>query len=187
MWRYLIPGAIFIVLMSFFLVGLHRDPSVVPSPLIGKPAPSYVLTKVEDPQLKVSSADMAGKKYLVNVWATWCGECRREHEFLLQMSREGIAPLVGVDWKDEMPAAQQWLRQLGNPYVATGFDGEGRTAIDFGVYGAPETFLINEHGVIVCKHIGPMNDLVWQRVLKPVLLNQAPDKSVLDANTVCAS
>jgi len=187
MWRYLIPGAIFVVLIGFFVVGLSRDPANVPSPLLGKPAPTYSLLKVEDPQLKVSNTDVAGKKHLVNVWATWCAECRHEHGYLLQIASEGIAPIVGIDWKDELPLAQQWLSQLGNPYSATGFDVEGRTAIDFGVYGAPETFLVDERGIILCKRIGAMTDAVWQRVFKPVINNQAPDKAAMDAKTTCTS
>jgi len=169
MWRYLIPGAIFIVLVGFFVVGLNRDPSMVPSPLIGKPAPAYSLTKVEDPQLKVSNTDMLGKKHLVNVWATWCGGCRQEHGFLLQVAQQNIIPIIGIDWKDDMSSAQQWLTQLGNPYAATGFDGEGRVAIDFGVYGAPETFLVDEHGVIIYKHIGILTSDVWQNKLLPLI------------------
>jgi cytochrome c biogenesis protein CcmG, thiol:disulfide interchange protein DsbE len=169
MWRYLIPGAIFIVLIGFFVVGLNRDPSLVPSPLIGKPAPAYSLTKVEDPQLKVSNTDMLGKKHLVNVWATWCGGCRQEHGFLLQVAQQNIIPIIGIDWKDDMSSAQQWLTQLGNPYAATGFDGEGRVAIDFGVYGAPETFLVDEHGVIIYKHIGILTADAWQNKLLPLI------------------
>ena len=187
MWRFLIPAAIFAVLVGFFVVGLHRDPSMVPSPLIGKSAPAYSLSNVENPAANVSNTDMAGKKHLVNVWATWCGECRHEHEFLLQIAKEGTVPIVGIDWKDDLSLAQQWLKQLGNPYVATGFDVDGKTAIDFGVYGAPETFLVDEHGTILCKRIGALNEAVWQRVLKPVILGQPPDKSAMDARTTCVS
>lgn len=169
MWRYLVPGAVFLVLIGFFVVGLNRDPSLVPSPLIGKPAPAYSLTKVEDPQLKISNTDMAGKKHLVNIWATWCGGCRQEHEFLLQLARQNLLPIVGIDWKDDLASAQQWLTQLGNPYVATGFDGDGRVAIDFGVYGAPETFLVDERGVILYKHVGVLTPEVWQNKLLPLI------------------
>jgi cytochrome c biogenesis protein CcmG, thiol:disulfide interchange protein DsbE len=169
MWRFLIPGAIFAVLVGFFVVGLNRDPSLVPSPLIGKAAPAYSLTKVEDPSLQVSNADMIGKKHLVNVWATWCGGCRQEHEFLLQVAQQNLLPIVGIDWKDEMPLAQRWLQQLGNPYAATGFDGDGRVAIDFGVYGAPETFLVDEHGVVIFKHVGILTPEVWQNKLLPLI------------------
>jgi cytochrome c biogenesis protein CcmG, thiol:disulfide interchange protein DsbE len=187
MWRFVIPAAIFAVLVGFFVVGLTRDPSVVPSPLIGKPAPTYQLTKVEDPTAQVSSRDMQGKMHLVNVWATWCSECRAEHSTMLQIAAQNVVPIVGLDWKDDMNDAQRWLKQLGNPYVATAFDGEGRIAIDFGVYGAPETFLINEQGTVVCKHIGAMNLDVWQRVLVPIIHKQAPDKTLLSANTSCVS
>jgi cytochrome c biogenesis protein CcmG/thiol:disulfide interchange protein DsbE len=183
MWRYLIPGAIFIVLIGFFIVGLHRDPSLVPSPLIGKPAPAYSLTKVEDPQLKVASTDLLGKKHLVNVWATWCGGCRQEHEFLLQVAQQNVIPIVGIDWKDDMSSAQQWLTQLGNPYAATGFDGDGRVAIDFGVYGAPETFLVDERGVIIYKHIGILTADAWQNKLLPLIKGTAPESRDKRAGT----
>jgi cytochrome c biogenesis protein CcmG, thiol:disulfide interchange protein DsbE len=146
---------------------------MVPSPLIGKAAPAYSLVKVEDPQTKISNADMLGRKHLVNVWATWCSGCRQEHEFLLQVAQQNIIPIVGIDWKDDMSSAQQWLTQLGNPYAATGFDGEGRTAIDFGVYGAPETFLIDEHGVIIYKHIGILTVDAWQNKLLPLIKGTA--------------
>lgn len=169
MWRFLIPGAIFAVLIGFFVVGLNRDPSYVPSPLIGKAAPNYTLTKVEDPALQISNTDMAGRKHLVNVWATWCGGCRQEHGFLLQVAQQNIIPIVGIDWKDELPLARQWLQQLGNPYTATGFDQDGRVAIDFGVYGAPETFLVDEQGVILYKHVGILTADVWQKKLLPLI------------------
>jgi len=167
MWRFLLPGVIFAVLVGFFMVSLKRDPSFVPSPLIGKPAPAFTLTQVEDPTRQVKSSDYTGRMHLVNVWATWCGGCRQEHEYLLSIARQNVVPIVGIDWKDEMNSAQRWLTQLGNPYVATGFDGEGRTAIDYGVYGAPETFLVDERGVVLCKHVGMLNEEVWKTVLLP--------------------
>ncbi len=169
MWRFLIPAAVFAVLIGFFVVGLSRDPSMVPSPLIGKPAPAYTLTKVEDPAGTISNTDMLGKKHLVNIWATWCVGCRQEHEFLLQISRQNLLPIIGIDWKDELPLAQKWLAQLGNPYIATGFDQSGRVAIDFGVYGAPETFLIDERGIVIYKHIGVLTEEIWQTKLLPLI------------------
>jgi cytochrome c biogenesis protein CcmG, thiol:disulfide interchange protein DsbE len=169
MWRFLIPGAIFAVLVGFFVVGLNRDPSMVPSPLIGKSAPAYSLLKVEDPAAKIGDADMRGKKHLVNVWATWCVGCREEHPFLMQVAKQNLVPIVGIDWKDELPLAQQWLNQFGNPYFATGFDQEGRVAIDFGVYGAPETFLIDERGIVIYKHIGILTPEVWQSKFVPLI------------------
>lgn len=173
MWRFLIPGAIFAVLVGFFVVGLSRDPSVVPSPLIGKPAPTYSLTKVEDPAAMISNVDMLGKKHLVNVWATWCVACREEHPFLMQLAQQNVLPIIGIDWKDELPLAQQWLQQFGNPYLATAFDRDGRVAIDFGVYGAPETFLIDEHGIVIYKHIGILNPEVWQSKFLPLITGKA--------------
>lgn len=167
MWRYLIPAVVFAVLVGFFVVGLQRDPSYVPSPLIGKPAPTFDLLRVEDPAQRVKSGDFAGRMHLVNVWATWCAGCRQEHEFLLNISRQNLLPIVGIDWKDDMSAAQRWLTQLGNPYTATAFDVEGRVAIDYGVYGAPETFLVDEQGVVLCKHVGILDERVWNEKLLP--------------------
>lgn len=167
MWRFIIPAAIFAVLVGFFVVGLNRDPSYVPSPLIGKPAPAFTLNKVEDPTQQVSGHDFTGRKHLVNVWATWCVECRREHEMLLTIARQNVVPIIGIDWKDDLSAAQQWLKQLGNPYAATAFDVEGRVAIDWGVYGAPETFLVDERGIVIYKHVGPITGEVWNNELLP--------------------
>jgi cytochrome c biogenesis protein CcmG/thiol:disulfide interchange protein DsbE len=169
MWRALVPLSIFAVLVGFFVVGLKRDPTLVPSPLIGKSAPAYVLPKVEDPTLMVSNTDMAGKRHLVNVWATWCGGCRQEHPVLLEIAQQNLLPIVGIDWKDELLPAQQWLQQLGNPYVATAFDQEGRVAIDFGVYGAPETFLVDEHGIVLYKHVGVLTTAIWQQKFLPLI------------------
>lgn len=169
MWRFLIPGTVFAVLIGFFVVGLNRDPSVVPSPLIGKPVPAYSLTTVEDPAVTTSHTDLLGRKHLVNVWATWCSGCRQEHAFLMQIARQNLIPIVGINWKDDLSQARQWLAQLGNPYVATGFDQDGRVAIDFGVYGAPETFLVDERGVIIYKHIGILTEEVWRNTLLPLI------------------
>lgn len=174
MWRFLIPGVVFAILVGFFVIGLNRDPSYVPSPLIGKTAPAFSLAKVEDPSQQVSDHDFVGKRHLVNVWATWCSGCRQEHEFLLQVAKQNVVPIVGIDWKDELPLAQRWLSQLGNPYVATGFDVEGRVAIDYGVYGAPETFLVDEHGIVIYKHVGILTADVWQKELLPLLVGKSP-------------
>ena len=173
MWRFVIPGAIFAVLVGFFVVGLNRDPGMVPSPLIGKPAPAYSLSQVEDPAKTISNTDMLGKKHLVNVWATWCVGCREEHPLLMQIAQQNMLPIVGIDWKDDLPMAQQWLQRFGNPYVATGFDQEGRVAIDFGVYGAPETFLIDERGIVIYKHIGVLTAEVWQNRFVPLITGVA--------------
>jgi cytochrome c biogenesis protein CcmG, thiol:disulfide interchange protein DsbE len=167
MLRYLVPAAVFVVLVAFFWVGLQRDPRIVPSPLIGKPAPAFELPTVEDPAHKVGTADFAGRTYVLNVWGTWCGGCREEHDTLLEIKRQNLVPIVGLNWKDDRDLARRWLDQLGDPYVATAFDPEGRVAIDWGVYGAPETFLVNARGVVLFKHIAPLTMDVWNREFVP--------------------
>jgi cytochrome c biogenesis protein CcmG, thiol:disulfide interchange protein DsbE len=162
MWRYLLPAAIFAALVGFFFVSLHDDKSELPSALIGKPAPTFQLSRVEDPSQTIGSNDLKGKPYVLNVWATWCVACRQEHPVLLQIAQRGELPLIGLDWNDQRDKAQRWLQQLGNPYQATAFDNEGRVAIEWGVYGAPETFLVDANGQVVFKHIGPMTLDVWQ-------------------------
>jgi cytochrome c biogenesis protein CcmG, thiol:disulfide interchange protein DsbE len=168
MWRYLVPLAIFIVIAGFFLVGLGRDPSYVPSPLVGKPVPTFSLPSVTDPQQVVSTETLTGKVSLVNVWGTWCVECRHEHGFLVELARAGM-PIYGLNVKDDRAAAIDWLARLGNPYVSSGFDPEGKAAIDWGVTGAPETFLIGSDGTILHKHISPLTPRVWQRDFLPLL------------------
>jgi len=167
MLRYFIPATVFVVLLAVFWVGLHRDPRVVPSPLIGKPAPTFQLPTVEDPARNVGTADFAGQIYVLNVWGTWCGGCREEHDTLLAIKRENLVPIVGLNWKDDRELAKQWLTQLGDPYVATAYDPEGRVGIDWGVYGAPETFLVSREGVVLFKHIAPLTMEVWQREFVP--------------------
>jgi cytochrome c biogenesis protein CcmG/thiol:disulfide interchange protein DsbE len=167
MWRYLLPGAVFALLIAVFAVGLYRDPGYVPSPLIGKPAPEFSLPRLDDPQVNLQRSDLLGKVSLVNVWATWCTGCRQEHETLLTLARDGSVPIFGINWKDDPVQARQWLQQLGNPYAAVGVDEEGGTAIDWGVYGAPETFLIGADGTVLYKHIAPMTLAVWREEFMP--------------------
>ncbi len=150
-----------------FWVGLGRDPSVVPSPLIGKPAPSFELPRLDDPGQSFSNADFAGKIALINVWGTWCVGCRQEHDTLLAIAASGEVPIYGLNWKDDSTAARQWLKQLGNPYALTGVDADGRVAIDWGVYGAPETFLLDANGIVVYKHIAPLNLETWEHEFLP--------------------
>lgn len=167
MWRYLVPIGLFAALIAFFFAGLGRDKETLPSPLIGKPAPQFSLPSVEDSSRIVSSADFVGRPYVINIWGTWCPGCRQEHEVLLEIARRNIVPIVGIDWKDDAQAAQQWLRELGNPYVATAFDGDGRVGIDWGAYGAPETFLIDAKGIVVHKHTGPLSIPTWESDFVP--------------------
>jgi cytochrome c biogenesis protein CcmG, thiol:disulfide interchange protein DsbE len=168
-WRFLLPAIAFAILIGFFVVGLQRDPGAIPSPFIGKPAPEFSLESLGDPGWKVGTADFAGRPWLLNVWATWCAGCRDEHAVLLAIARENRAPLVGLNWRDDRTLALGWLAQLGNPYVSVAFDPEGRTAIDWGVYGAPETFLIDADGRVVKKHVGPLTMEIWQREFRPLL------------------
>jgi cytochrome c biogenesis protein CcmG/thiol:disulfide interchange protein DsbE len=167
--RFLVPALVFAVLVGFFVVGLQRDPGQIPSPLIGKPAPAFALESLGDPAWTVGSADFAGRPWLLNVWATWCAGCRQEHDALLAIARQGRVPIMGLNWRDDRALALRWLAELGNPYASVAFDPEGRTAIDWGVYGAPETFLVDDSGRVVKKHIGPITMKVWEQEFLPLL------------------
>jgi cytochrome c biogenesis protein CcmG/thiol:disulfide interchange protein DsbE len=175
MWRYLVPVGVFAALVAFLYVGLGRDKETLPSPLIGKPAPIFELPRVDDPSQKISNREFAGKPYVLNVWGTWCVGCRQEHDALLEIAERGEVPLVGLDWNDNITIAQQWLRQLGDPYVVSAFDGDGRVAIDWGVYGAPETFLVDARGIIVQKYVGPLSVEIWERDFVPLLKRSASE------------
>jgi len=168
MWRYVVPLAIVAVIGVFLYAGLGLSPNYVPSPLVGKPAPIFSLPSVTDPDAILSSETLKGRVSLVNVWGTWCVECRHEHGFLLELARAGM-PIYGLNVKDDRLAAIGWLAQLGNPYVSSGFDPEGKAAVDWGVTGAPETFLVGSNGTILHKHISPLTPQVWQRDFLPLL------------------
>ena len=169
MWKFVIPVAAFVALAVLFAFGLNpnRDIHALPSPLIGKEAPKFDLTDVMDPSRHVDNAGLKGQVYVLNVWGTWCAECRVEHEELLAIAQQHVVPLIGLDYMDQRDKAKQWLTQLGNPYASVGFDTDGRTAIDWGVYGAPETFLVDGQGRILFKFISPMTAEVWQREFLP--------------------
>jgi cytochrome c biogenesis protein CcmG, thiol:disulfide interchange protein DsbE len=169
MWRFIVPIGLFAALIAFFYVGLGRDKETLPSPLIGKPAPQFQLSSVEDPSRTVSNQDFAGRPYVLNIWGTWCPGCRQEHDVLLEIARRNVVPIVGIDWKDDLQMAQQWLRELGNPYAVTGFDVDGRVAIDWGAYGAPETFLVDSEGIVIHKHTGPLSIAAWESDFVPKL------------------
>jgi len=169
MIRYLAPIVFFAVMVPVFIFGLHRDPTVLPSPLIDRQAPAFRLPSLEHPGQIVSSDDYAGQLALVNVWATWCSGCRQEHGFLLDLARRNEIPIIGLNWRDERAAAMSWLDTLGDPYTATGFDGDGRVGIDWGVYGAPETFLVGADGIVLHKHIAPLTEQVWQDEFLPII------------------
>ena len=167
MSRFLLPVVIFGLLVVVFWLGLGRDPSLVPSPLIGKPAPAFNMPRLNDPNERLTDADLRGQVSLLNVWATWCSGCRQEHETLLAIAATGEAPIYGLNWKDDDLQARAWLARLGNPYAATGVDADGKVAIDWGVYGAPETFLIDADGTVLYKHIAPLNMEIWAREFLP--------------------
>jgi cytochrome c biogenesis protein CcmG/thiol:disulfide interchange protein DsbE len=169
MIRYLLPLGVFIALVLLLGAGLGLNPRLVPSPLVGKPLPEFTLELLRDPQRSLTRADLTGKVSLLNAWATWCVECRREHPVLVAIAREGKVPVYGLNYKDQRPDALQWLARLGDPYVASGFDADGRVGIDLGVYGLPETFLIDTHGTIVHKHIGPISPEIWESEFVPVI------------------
>jgi cytochrome c biogenesis protein CcmG/thiol:disulfide interchange protein DsbE len=169
MWKFLLPFAAFVALAVLFAFGLNpkRDIHALPSPLIGKLAPEFALTDVLDPNLIVSNATLKGPVYVLNVWGTWCVACREEHEALLAISQQHVVPIIGLDYMDEREKAQAWLAQYGNPYQSVAFDADRRTAINWGVYGAPETFLVDEKGIVIYKFITPMTAQVWQREFLP--------------------
>lgn len=166
--RFLLPAGIFAALVALLFVGIQRAPnkSVIASPLIGKPAPQFELPVLGSAET-FANESMRGRWYLLNVWGTWCAECRREHDMLLEIASGGEIPIVGLNWKDDPAAAQQWLEQLGNPYAIIPADREGRVAIDWGVYGAPETFLIDDRGVVRYKHVGALHPLAWESEFLP--------------------
>jgi cytochrome c biogenesis protein CcmG, thiol:disulfide interchange protein DsbE len=168
MWRYLVPLSLLLVIVVVFYRGLYLDPSYVPSPLIGQPAPQFDLPNLQQPDERLTHAELAqGRPVLVNVWATWCEGCWIEHAKLVEIAESGVIPIYGLNWKDDDRLALDWLRRGGDPYVATGVDTDGRVAIDWGVYGAPETFLIDGQGYVRYKHLGPITTEVWEREFLP--------------------
>jgi cytochrome c biogenesis protein CcmG, thiol:disulfide interchange protein DsbE len=169
MWKFLLPAVMFAALAALFIVGLspQRDIHALPSPLIGKPAPQFTLTDVLDASHEVGNASLKGQVYVFNVWATWCAGCRQEHETLLAIAKQNVVPIVGLDWNDDRAKAISWLTQFGNPYSQAAFDNEGRVAIDWGVYGAPETFLVDAQGRVLFKHIAPLTMDIWQQEFLP--------------------
>ena len=165
--KYLLPALAFLVLAGFFYRGLFLDPRTVPSPLIGKPAPVFELEELSNPAETFATSDMLGKPALLNVWATWCVGCRQEHSFLMQLARSGEIQMYGMNLRDERPKALDWLRRLGNPYAKVAFDPDGAGSLDWGVYGSPETFLIDPQGIIVYKHLGPLGPTAWMEEFRP--------------------
>ncbi len=154
--RFLLPLAIFLILVVFLGIGLTLNPRQVPSPLIDKPAPAFHLQQLYDSSKTLSSEDNLGKVWMLNVWASWCVACRDEHPVLVELSKLGIVPIYGLNYKDQRDTAMQWLKQYGNPYETSIVDADGKVGIDYGVYGVPETYVIDKQGIIRYKHIGPV-------------------------------
>ena len=168
--KFLIPLGLFVVLALFLGAGLKLNPREVPSPLIGKPAPEFKLALLHEPERTVSRQDLLGKVWILNVWASWCVACREEHPDWVAFARSNPAVLIyGLNYQDKRPDGLGWLQRLGNPYQASLYDVDGKLGIDFGVYGVPETFVIDRQGVIRYKHIGPVTPEVLRDTIAPLL------------------
>jgi cytochrome c biogenesis protein CcmG/thiol:disulfide interchange protein DsbE len=167
--RWSIPLAIFVVVAGFLFAGLFRDPREVPSPLIGKPAPQFSLAELHHPGRSLATGDLRGKVWLLNVWASWCVSCREEHPLLVALSKAGIVPIIGLDYKDKPEDGLAWLAGNGDPYTTSVVDLDGRVGIDWGVYGVPETFVVDKAGVIRYKQIGPITEDALKRKILPLL------------------
>jgi cytochrome c biogenesis protein CcmG/thiol:disulfide interchange protein DsbE len=168
MKRFLLPLGIFILLVAFLAVGLKLDPREVPSPLVGKAAPAFELPILQQPDKRFVPGDMRGKVWLLNVWASWCVSCRDEHPMLLALAKRGVVPILGLNYKDRSDDATAWLKQFGNPYELSVVDADGRIGIDYGVYGVPETYLIDAEGVIRYKQIGPITAAILEQKILPL-------------------
>ena len=166
---FIVPVVLFAMLVVALGVGLTRDPREIPSALIGKPVPEFVLPPVEGRTLGLSSSDLVGEVSLVNVFASWCTSCRLEHPVFMRLNQEGVVPIHGINYKDSPEDAAQWLDELGDPYTRTGADLDGRVSIDWGVYGVPETFVVDRDGRIVFKQIGPVTPDVYRDTIAPLL------------------
>ncbi len=169
MKRYLIPLAVFIVLVILLAAGLKNDPKYIPSPFIGKPAPAFDLPLLHQPDKRIKQTDMKGQVWLLNVWASWCVSCRAEHEVIKRLVSLDVVPVYGLNYKDKPEDARAWLKQLGDPYKVSLMDIQGDVGIDWGVYGVPETFVIDKQGLVRHKHVGPLTNKVVEKVILPLV------------------
>jgi cytochrome c biogenesis protein CcmG/thiol:disulfide interchange protein DsbE len=167
--RFFVPLGIFLLLAVLLGVGLTLNPREVPSPFIGKPAPAFSLPQLKAGAPPFEPAQMKGQVWVLNVWASWCAPCREEHPLLVAAARDKRVPIVGLNYKDDPRNASDWLRKLGDPYQDIAVDRDGRVAIDYGVYGVPETFVIDRDGIVRLKHVGPLTVQVWARDVQPLL------------------
>jgi cytochrome c biogenesis protein CcmG/thiol:disulfide interchange protein DsbE len=177
MLKFIAPLLLFIILAVFLALGLKLKPSEIPSPFINKPAPAFFAPKLDAPEEKLAPVDLKGKVWLFNVWASWCVSCRAEHPVLIQLAQEQAAVIVGLNYKDDPKDAKNWLGQLGNPYTVSIMDQDGRIGIDWGVYGVPETFVIDKKGVIRHKHTGPVTAEDVQQTLLPLITKLQAENS----------
>ena len=169
MIRFIAPLVAFVVLAVFLGIGLQLKPREVPSPLIDKPAPAFNLTQLHEPSLMLASDDLRGRVWLLNVWASWCAACREEHPVLVKLAQQKLVPIYGLNYKDQRPDALGWLQRFGDPYERSVADRDGRVGIDYGVYGVPETFVIDKAGVIRFKQIGPVTEEVLRTRILPLV------------------
>ena len=165
---FLVPLALFAALAGLLYAGLQRDPGVVASPLVGRPLPGFALPGL--PRGELRSDDLGEAPSLLNVWASWCAACRAEHPLFLRLAASGEVPIYGLNYKDERADAMQWLDRFGDPYRLSGHDLDGKVGLDLGVYGVPETFVIDREGRIAHKHIGPITERDWEETIRPLLL-----------------
>jgi cytochrome c biogenesis protein CcmG, thiol:disulfide interchange protein DsbE len=168
-WRYFLPLAIFFGLVWFLYKGLSLNPREVPSALINKPVPEFKLALLHDSEKTLTPADMKGQVWLMNVWGSWCVSCQYEHPVLNELAKQQVVPIIGFNWKDQPEDAKKWLKKFGDPYAKSVMDRDGRVAIDFGVYGAPETFVIDKVGMIRYKHTGPISPEDMKKKIVPLL------------------
>ena len=169
MMRYILPFVAFVVIAAFLFVGLNLNPREVPSPLIDKPAPPFSLPQLHEPEKQFAPQDMLGKVWLLNVWASWCVSCKDEHPVLMALARQNLVPIYGLDYKDKREDALNWLARGGDPYVLSAADIEGRIGIDYGVYGVPETYVIDKQGIIRYKQIGAVTVQSLEEKILPLV------------------
>ena len=169
MIRKIVPLLIFITLIIFLGIGLTRDPRLVPSPLIDKPVPAFSLPRLVNANQQLASSDLRGQVTMLNVWASWCVACRAEHPVLLELAKKNVVTLYGLNYKDNREDALRWLDYYGNPYVESALDLDGKVGIDFGVYGVPETFIVDKQGIIRYKQIGPITDDILEDTILPII------------------
>ncbi len=167
--RYLAPLALLVLLGLILWHGLGRDPHHIPSPLIGKPVPAFDLPRLRQSAQRLTADTLKGEVSLLNIWATWCTGCYDEHALLVQISKERQIPIYGINYKDDRQLAIKWLQQFGDPYRQIGFDGDGALGLDLGVYGLPETYLLDSEATVIHKHIGPLNAQAWHHDLLPLI------------------